>query len=210
MHRLKGLGPLQTQVLLLPLLVAQGRRRLHPPPRPPVASSRAGFPGRAARMALRFERGAQDRKLVASGTLAYGAYGAFGVLEQFVTGIRQDRVELLEMHVSFALLRSGARRIDRSTVSSNSSGKAVAAVLGTLLVGLTGYAGVYLPYYSEGALEARERAMSSAMSKARQKAEESLKPERAPGSVWKNIAIKREGASGEEGSSGWPSISREP
>ena len=92
------------------------------------------------------------------------------------------------------------------------SGKVVASVVGSLLLGVVGYGGVYLPYYSEGSYAARDRAVSSGMAAARRRADaetEKFKVERAPGSVWKNIAIKREGTSGEEGSSGWPSLSRD-
>ena len=121
----------------------------------------------------------------------------------------------IPMRACRTLLRGASRRIDASN-PEGSSGQAVAVVVGSLLVGVALYGGIYLPYYSEGSLEARERASASGMAAARRRAElqgdsarEKLEVERAPGSVWRNIAIKREGTSGEEGSSGWPSISRE-
>lgn len=99
------------------------------------------------------------------------------------------------MRAAIALLRGVSSRVEveRGAVS----GKVFASVIGTLLVGVAGYVGVYLPYYSEGSMEARERAAASGIAAARRRAGN----DSAPGSVWKNITIKRESA-GDAGSSG--------
>lgn len=90
------------------------------------------------------------------------------------------------MRATVALLRGARSRID--VESGAVPGKIFATVVGTLLVGVAGYVGVYLPYYSEGSMEARDRASASGLAAARRKAGH----DSAPGSVWKNISNKRD------------------
>ena len=110
------------------------------------------------------------------------------------------------MRLALPLLRSAARRIDASSEGGTKrySGTGVSILVGTLLVGVAAYGGIYLPSFSDGSREARNRANATGLQAARRRAQdditeigkdEKLKAERAPGSVWKNITIKREDAS---------------
>jgi hypothetical protein len=109
------------------------------------------------------------------------------------------------MQRTVALLsRSGATR--RVEGASNTT-KGIVAAITVAFIGVAVYGGIYVPYFSEEADIGRERALQKGLREARlnpgpKPFTSSAQEDHAPGGLWKNVAVKRESASGPAASSG--------
>jgi hypothetical protein len=112
------------------------------------------------------------------------------------------------MQRSIALLtRSSSHRNDTSGASNSTKG--AVAVITAGFIALVVYGGLYLPYYSDGADVGRERALAKGLREARLNPgptpfSSSALEDKAPGSLWKNVAVHREQSNESNTNSGPP------